>query len=795
MRKSIVDAVEKVTKKPILKTMKKITKSEDGVKNVKGMMRVAVLSLGSMAALTALATMASAEEAGVVIADGADDEVSVGTDDAFAGELAPLTVVGGKDRIFELVGSAAYVDAEDIRKHSESNINRILAKVPGVYVREEDGYGLFPNISIRGVDGGRSAKVTIMEDGVLMAPASYSAPSAYYSPAVGRMSGVEVLKGSSQVKYGPHTTGGVLNYLSTEIPSEREFYAKMTYGEDNTFFTQTYFGDTVQTENGLFGYLLELHYHRSDGFRNIQGQGGQTTGFERIEPMIKLFWEPDTALKQRFEFKFGSSDFDADETYLGVSEADAKRGLRDRYSASQFDNIDTEHYRTYLKYTAEPTEDLKFEVTGYYNQFNRNWYKLNKVDGVSLDKALLDFGGGLGSLDALKGRVAGSQIGVKANNREYEAYGVQSAAQYDFDTSAVHHSVVGGVRLHTDSVRRYQWEDTYTSDGNGDYGSMVPGVKGDAGNRQQETDALAIFLEDSMKFGKTTIRPGVRYEHLKVSYYEISKSTDTPSRAKTSDSGAYDVWSGGVGFSHDLTDEDMMYGGIYRGVSVAGPRAHLKSGVDEETTLSYELGYRHQKDALSVDVAGFYTDYTNLIAHESVGGGTGEDQNAGDVTVAGVELMTTYDLAYDHEGFALPIYLSATWTQSKFNTALASGGEDGIWAGAEVGNELPYVPEWQLAAGMSLLMEKWGANLDATYTGSQYGTAHNYSEPVDSARQGKLDDYILVDFSGYYQVTDHLRLLAGVNNLFDEEYVSTRVPYGPRIGRGRYLYTGFEVKF
>ena len=42
-------------------------------------------------------------------------------------ELSPLTVVGSKDRALELVGSAAYLDSEDIRQQNYSNINRLLA--------------------------------------------------------------------------------------------------------------------------------------------------------------------------------------------------------------------------------------------------------------------------------------------------------------------------------------------------------------------------------------------------------------------------------------------------------------------------------------------------------------------------------------------------------------------------------------------------------------------------------------------------------------------------------------------
>ncbi len=103
--------------------------------------------------------------------------------------LAPLTVIGDGGDLAELSGSGYLVSGEELKALNTTNINRVLAKVPGVYVREEDGFGNFPNISIRGGDGTRSEKVTMMEDGILTAPAPYSASAAYYSPKVARMSG------------------------------------------------------------------------------------------------------------------------------------------------------------------------------------------------------------------------------------------------------------------------------------------------------------------------------------------------------------------------------------------------------------------------------------------------------------------------------------------------------------------------------------------------------------------------------------------------------------------------------
>ena len=214
-----------------------------------------------------------------------DDAPAAENDDEKKKRSNTTVVIGSSEDILDVPGAGAVLTTEDIGRQSYDDVNQALRKVPGVYVRPEDGFGFFPNISLRGVDTTRSAKVTIMEDGVLTAPAAYSAPSAYYTPTSGRMSAIEVLMGSSQTRYGPHTTGGVINYRSTEIPESGRAYIKTLYGSNNEQRTHAYAGDTFETEAGRVGVLLEGYLRSSDGFKHIDTtadfRNGNDTGFSK----------------------------------------------------------------------------------------------------------------------------------------------------------------------------------------------------------------------------------------------------------------------------------------------------------------------------------------------------------------------------------------------------------------------------------------------------------------------------------------------------------------------------------
>jgi Fe(3+) dicitrate transport protein len=172
----------------------------------------------------------------------------------------------------DLPGSAQSLGGEELGRLNSlyGDVHKAVLDLPGVNVQEEEGYGLRPNIGLRGTGSERSSKITLMEDGVLIAPAPYAAPAAYYFPLIGRMEAVEVRKGSSQIKYGPRTIGGALNLVSRSIPNRLEASAAIAGGQNGTGRFSGTLGDSYSN----LGWLAQANLIRTDGFKRLDGGGG-----------------------------------------------------------------------------------------------------------------------------------------------------------------------------------------------------------------------------------------------------------------------------------------------------------------------------------------------------------------------------------------------------------------------------------------------------------------------------------------------------------------------------------------
>lgn len=288
-----------------------------------------------------------------------------------------VIIVGGYQEAYETAGSAHFIGPEELLKFNYSDIQDIVREVPGVSVQLEDGYGLRPNLSIRGTPAERSSRITLLEDGVMIAPAPYSAPSAYYFPTAGRMHAFEVLKGPSAITLGPYTIGGALNMISTPIPRDMDGGLLIEGGGNSDHRLHAHAGFT--SDNGV-GLLLETHDWASDGFQKIDRDGGGT-GLDIQDHTFKIrYTTPDR--RHQLDLKYQYADQSSEQSYLGLTDEDFHKDPHRRYGLSRLDNIQTRHDQHILRYRFKASDSLAISVTAYNNEHARNWFK---TEGLDLD--------------------------------------------------------------------------------------------------------------------------------------------------------------------------------------------------------------------------------------------------------------------------------------------------------------------------------------------------------------------------------------------------------------------------
>ena len=700
-------------------------------------------------------------------------------------------ILGSKFKARNRTGSAYYISPEEIRRLGYTDINRMLKAVPGVNMYEEDGFGLRPNISLRGTKAERSERISIMEDGILAAPAPYSAPAAYYFPNVARMEAIEVLKGSSQVQYGPFTTGGAINLVSTPIPNSFSGKANISYGSKNTFKSHTSVGSSWKH----FGYMVEYLRYQSDGFKKYEDHAAK--GFKRNDIIAKIRVKTDhvKGVNHALELKFGYADENSDETYVGLSADDFKKTPFLRYAGSQMDKLKTDHRQWVATYLLTFSNKLKITTNAYYNYFHRNWYKLNDVragitskEKRSIADVLVDPETNIRYFDILTGKTdrEGEALLVRANNRTYRSRGIQTRAEYRFNLNEFFFDLEFGLRYHADEEDRFQWDDSYSMK-NKKMVLFMEGIHGTNANRVTSANALAGYLLAKLRYDAWTVTAGLRYEDVDLLKKDYTKEDlarsgkvriETPNHAR--------VLIPGVGLHYQLMPAASVFFGIHKGF--APPSAELYQ--KPESSVNMELGTRVAIGNFRAELIGFYNNYSNMLGSDlaaSGGAGTLEQFNVGEARVKGAEFLVQYQPLPKNCNVRLPLQVSYTYT----DTEIRNSFESHSWGNVVRGDEIPYI--FKHALNMQLGIEcKWFyANIGARYN-SDMRTSPGQGT---IAEREKVPANLIFDASLNVFVNKYLTVRLNAINLTNRVYLTSRHPAGLRAGHPFGIYAGANVQF
>lgn len=697
-----------------------------------------------------------------------------------------VTIIGKRTDVADIPGSAHIVDAEELAEFAQSDILRVLRSVPGVYIQEEEGFGLRPNIGIRGSGLDRSARIALLEDGVLIAPAPYAASSAYYFPTQRRMSAVEVLKGPASIAVGPRTTGGAMNMISTPIPDAMGANADLRIGDNRTMDAHVNVGNRGER----FSWLLETVQAKSDGFKTIEGPVGGDTGFD-VEDYVAKFQldsDPTSTIYQSLRVKLGYTDQLSDETYLGLTDADFAVSPYNRYAASANDKFLSEHEQYQATYVIDADKNWRGEITAYRNDFSRNWYKVQSVGGESTSSVLADPDTYATEYGYLTGETsADDAIQIRANNRTYYSQGVQAKIEWDFGFGDTDVSLNTGIRVHEDEEDRFQHQDGYRMED----GSLIlttAAAGGSKTNRVSDASVTSYFVDSEFRTGDWIFTPGVRFEDIELTRYDYSTADPTRALGPTQvRRNSVQVFIPGAGALYRLNNEWRLLAGVHKGFNPPGPG----SSAEEESSINFEAGFRFDNDALQVESIYFRNDYDNLVGTvtDSTGGGgeIGDQFDGGEVLVSGLELSTDYSFSFG--AFDIPVGLKYTWTnEAEFKNAFDSGFDP--WGDVAVGDALPYIPEHQLRLSAGLHNERFRVNMAANYVGKMRTKAGQGAyEP-----QEVVESHVIWDAIATWRMTDSLSTYLKVDNLFDETYISSRRPAGVRPGLPRTTYIGLTFR-
>ncbi len=697
-----------------------------------------------------------------------------------------------------LPGSAVTVSSHQLKTQAPLSGNDVLRSISGVNVVDEEGAGLRTNIGVRGLDPDRSRNVLVLEDGIPVALGPYGEPEMYYTPSIDRMSGVEVLKGSGSILYGPQTVGGVVNYLTADPPPQSTGFARFSGGRGAYFSGQAGYGNTY----GNTGF--QVNYLR----RQAENLGPTTFRLNDFNSKLKF----DASSRAEVMVKLGIYDERSNSTYLGLTQYMFDAGGKDYIRMAPDDNLAVRRYSLGVQHTFHVNKDLQFNTTAYAYTTTRNWKRqdfaydpeASKLTGVTWGNGELP-GGGVFMRNTTGNR-----------NRQFEIAGVESRVRYNYALLNKDNSLQWGARL--------LYERAYEQRING---TMAQAASGELRNDEIRTGhAFSSWVQNKLHFNpRLSFTTGLRTEVLEYERDILRINfEDVNMRNKTFLAEVIP----GAGINYNLNERVGLFAGIHRGF--APPRikdAISSSGEDmqleAEKSWNFELGTRATwPQAVTFELTVFHMDFSNQVipVSESSGGMGAGYINGGSTIHRGLEgeVMLTLSQWIDMPG-ELTLGANGTLTESLFsgNRFLVQKihREDGEQVLVNInGNKTPYSPGFT-SSGF-LQFESTGGigfRLSGNYTGSQYtdvlntddvnswiamaeeNKEYDYVQATANGRIGKMSSFFVMDATAWVELPIGVDLNISVKNLLDERYIATRRPQGIRVGLPRFIHVGLNYSY
>jgi Fe(3+) dicitrate transport protein len=662
--------------------------------------------------------------------------------------VSAASIAGTPEHLATIPGSVTVLDTATLQQARLFTAEEALRKAPGVYARPEEGFGLRPNISIRGLNPTRSSRVLLLEDGVPLAYAPYGDNASYYHPPMDRFDFVEVVKGSGQIQYGPMTVGGVVNYVTPAIPDRRAGSLLLAGGNRDYGNAHLRWGGTFRGT----GVLL-------DGVRK-QGEGARDNTRSGLNDFTAKVLRSLGGV-HALSMKANVYTEDSRVTYTGLRQDEWL--ANPRQNPFRNDGFTGRRFGASVTHNLVITPNAFLTTTGYGMVFSRDWWRQSSNSNQRPNTNC----GGLVNLN--------TTCGNEGRLRDYHTWGVESRLQY--------RGLQAGVRAHYEDQERLQV--------NGQSPLARTGTTVE--NNERRNQAYSGFMQYRLSAGKFALTPGIRLEHVRFRRTNRLFNNNAGVFGETTLTQAIP----GVGVSYQASKAVTVFAGVHRGF--APPRTEdiiSNSGgfveLDPELSWNYEAGVRARATrALTFESTWFRMNYENQIIPASLAGGVGAVlTSAGRTRHEGMEMAGRYEVR--------GVFVRGAWTwlpRAKF-VGTRFSNVSGFAQTRVTGNRLPYAPE-TLLNGQLGYQHRTGVNffVEGVQTGRHYSDDLNSINPTADGQRGAIPGNVI--WNGTLNVPFEAKrttLFLTVKNLFDRTVIVDRargiLPNSPRL-----VQAGFRFDF
>ncbi|MFQ5503619.1 MAG: TonB-dependent receptor family protein [Planctomycetota bacterium] len=526
-------------------------------------------------------------------------------------ELSEVTVYGEK-----IPGSIYRYDVADDSRTRTEDVGHVLQRIPGFNLLDEQSTGLWSNVGIRGVSPLRGRGALTLLDGAPAMLSLFGDNDWHVLPSVEQLERIEVVKGGASVLYGPNAIGGVVNFVTKEIPDEPFRKVRTTLGSDSLFIGELSAGGMYEDA----GVSVSHTHKETDGWR-------EHSALSTEDLLFKL----GTRVGPRDDLQFTLNYFQSvSETPGALSPAEFRQDPSRSFTLN--DKFRGQRFATSTRYTLHLDGDQSIQ-TGFYAQRMERFWRIARRSTTSAD------------IWDLTGTFAGLE---PRYSLEWEGpFGRPS-------------ELLAGMRLHAERSERIKM-----------LGGSPKSTSGAATiiDLWDAVEVAPYAQNDFELLDDLHLTAGFRWEWYKLTIDNRIKGVKGDSTVKEP------IW--GLGARYGI-GEGTIFAGVNRYLDPPQPQEEIDTSTGQRRNLenavgmNYEIGLRSDHIPwLPLDFTLFWLDYKDQVVRQGL-----VYSNAGRSLHRGAELAFSLDAGHFVDWLdGLELYGNGTLLETRIKAGQFDGNE------------------------------------------------------------------------------------------------------------------------